>query len=260
MTYSPASKAGIDPHPVARNAEWTERERALLDAWDAENAPPPPEIDEAFERRVLAACLAVDQLAIDRLDEDEAATLAQIQRDAEHERACDDRERSKRNAGAFCEVAERHHDYLRAAALRLSGRRDLADDLVQETMHRALVHFDQFAPGSNARAWLMRIMTNLHLDQVRRGHSTVRAGDSLEHVPAVERDPEDEFFGVSDDALWRAVETLDADLREVVELRYRAKLRYKDIARKLQLPAGTVATRLMRAHARLLQRLRCRAA
>ena len=260
MTYSPASKADAAPHSLARHADWTEREHALLDAWDAENAPPPPDIDAAFERRVLDACLAIDQLALDELDDRDAATLAQIRQEAQAERACDDRERSQRNAAAFREVAERHHDYLRMAALRLSGRRDIADDLVQDTMHRALVHFDQFAPGSNARAWLTRIMTNLNLDRARRLSLTARTADSIEDEPAVERDPDEGFFGVSDDALWTAVETLDADLRQVVELRYRAKLRYKDIARRLQLPTGTVATRLMRAHAQLLQRLRCRAA
>ena len=260
MTHSPAPKASADRPVLLRDLEWTDRERALLDAWDAENAAPPPDHDEAFEQRILAAFREIDRKALDELGDDDAATLAQIRSDAEQERACDDRERSERNAAAFREVATRHQAYLRVAALRLAGRRDIVDDLVQETLHRALVHFDHFAPGSNARAWLTRIMTNRYIDWTRRQSLTARATDSLEHEPAVERDPDDGFFGVSDDALWSAVETLDADLRQIVELRYRAKLRYKDIAHKLQLPAGTVATRLMRAHAHLRQRLRRRAA
>jgi RNA polymerase sigma-70 factor (ECF subfamily) len=260
MTHSPAPKAGADRPAIPRELELTDRERALLDAWDAENAAPAPDHDEAFELQVLAAFREIDRQGLDELGDDDAAIRLQIQQDAEQEHRCEDRERSERNAAAFREVAEHHHDHLRMAALRLSGRRDTADDLVQDTMHRALVHFDRFAPGSNARAWLMRIMTNLYLDRVRHGSVTARAAGALEHEPAVEHDPDDGFLGVSDDVLWGAVDMLDADLRRVVELRYRAKLRYKDIARKLQLPAGTVATRLMRAHAQLLQLLRCRAA
>jgi RNA polymerase sigma-70 factor (ECF subfamily) len=244
---------------LSHDADWTDRERALLAAWDAENAPLPPDHDEAFEKRVLAACAEIDRLALDQLGDD-AATQAQIRSEAEEEHACAERECSQRNAAAFRELAVQHDDYLRMAALRLSGRRDVADDLVQETMRRALVHFDHFTPGSNARAWLTTIMTNLHCDLVRHRSIAMRAVQMLENEPAVESDPDDRFLGISEDVLWGAVQTLNADLRQVVELRYRARLSYKEIARKLQLPGGTVATRLMRAHEHLLQRLRRRAA
>jgi RNA polymerase sigma-70 factor (ECF subfamily) len=239
-----------------QGAAWTDRERALMDAWDAENAPPPPDHDEAFEQRVLQACREIDQLSLDQLGDDDAATLLRIRIEAEEERACAEQECAQRNAAAFREIAVRHGDYLRMAALRLSGRRDLADDLVQETLRRALVHFDDFAPASNARAWLTTIMTNVHRDHIRHRLAGARAAQELENAPAFERDPDDRFLGISDAALWDAVQTLHADLRQVVELRYRAKLSYKEIARKLQLPGGTVATRLMRAHEHLLQRLR----
>jgi len=248
-----------NPRPP-QGAEWTERERALLDAWDVKHAPPPPDHDDAFEQRVLQACREIDELSLDQLGDDDAATLLRIQSDAEEERVWAEQECAQRNAAAFREFAARHGDYLRMAALRLSGRRHLADDLVQETMRRALVHFDHFAPGSNARAWLTTIMTNLHRDHVRHRLAAARAVQELENQPAFERDPDDRFLGTSDAVLWDAVQTLNADLRQVVELRYRAKLSYKEIARRLQLPGGTVATRLMRAHELLLQQLRRSAA
>jgi len=61
----------------------------------------------------------------------------------------------------------------------------------------------------------------------------------------------DDAVGVSDAVLWQAVQALDPELRTIVELRYREDLSYQAIADRLQLPVGTVGTRLMRAHERL---------
>jgi len=68
----------------------------------------------------------------------------------------------------FEEVALVHLDRLYHMALRLCGKPDEAEDLVQETYLRAFKHFDQFDPGTNCRAWLFAILHNAFLNRVKR--------------------------------------------------------------------------------------------
>ena len=144
--------------PVAR-AEWTERERALLDAWDDGNSPVGDE--GTFKLRVLDACRGVDALPLHALEAEDEATRLQMVADADAERQCAERESAERNAEPVREIAELHEAYLHAVAFRLSGNREVAKDLVQDTLARALVHFDRFKPGTKPRAWLTTILTRL---------------------------------------------------------------------------------------------------
>src|SRR5579863_3547324 len=68
----------------------------------------------------------------------------------------------------FCNDVLENLPRLESFARRLAGNRSLADDLVQETVLRALTHADQFRPGTNLLAWLMTILRNTYFNEKRR--------------------------------------------------------------------------------------------
>jgi RNA polymerase sigma-70 factor, ECF subfamily len=159
------------------------------------------------------------------------------------------------DVGGFSEIAERHKVYLHRAAVRLSADREVARDLVQETLARALLRFDKFEQGTNARAWLVTILSRLYLDHVKHEHVVARAKLKLVTSEVVCSDVDMAISSNRDEALWTAVAALEPDLRELVECCYIQDMSYKEIADKLQLPIGTVGTRLQRARQRLKELL-----
>jgi len=165
---------------------------------------------------------------------------------------------TRSDTGEFRELAGQHEAYLQAAALRLSGDADVAKDLVQEALARALLHFAQFKQGTNVRAWLTTILTRLYLDQIKHEKVVMKAGRELVTLEVVTTDIDLTSSGVSDEALWQVVAELEPALRDVVELRYLQGLSYKQMADKLGHPVGTISTRLMRAHERLKDLLKSR--
>src|SRR5882757_11170600 len=68
----------------------------------------------------------------------------------------------------FCDDVVQNVPHLQRFARRLAGNRSSADDLVQETVLRALTHADQFHPGTNLLAWLMTILRNTYFNEKRR--------------------------------------------------------------------------------------------
>ena len=149
----------------------------------------------------------------------------------------------------FPELFEVHRDYLYRVALKLSGDPQLASDLVQETYLRALQRFDRFAPGTNARAWLATILTNLYYDHLKHVKVIARGERELMIIEAVEYDPT--ITAVSDPELYAAINQLERELRKVVVLCCLQQLSYRDAAEQLGVPQGTIGTRLMRARAAL---------
>jgi RNA polymerase sigma-70 factor (ECF subfamily) len=167
--------------------------------------------------------------------------------------------------GEFEDLALRHLDALYAAALRLTKSDRDAEDLVQDTFLRAYRFFDKFERGTNIKAWLFRILTNTFINRYRRSvkersivegaereavHARIVSRDSADHA----RDPEQHFFDrlLSDDVL-RAVDALPIDFRMVVILADLQEFSYKEIAEILDVPVGTVMSRLYRGR-RLLQK------
>jgi RNA polymerase sigma-70 factor (ECF subfamily) len=159
--------------------------------------------------------------------------------------------------GEFSVACLPHQGELFGVAMRICRDPDTAKDLVQETLLRAMVAWDSFEPGSNLRAWLFRILTNAFINgyRKRRRHqrfATERPGDALTALYGRDQDRtddlEDTLYGNElSDEVRDALERLGADYREVVE---RADLRgqkYKDIADELEVPIGTVMSRLFRA-------------
>jgi RNA polymerase sigma-70 factor, ECF subfamily len=136
---------------------------------------------------------------------------------------------------------------LRRFARALTGDAFRADDLVQDTLERALNKWMLWRPG-NLRAWLLTIMRNLHVSQ-HRGASTVEyhPEDMLPDYPV--RPPQEDGLTLRD--LDRALARLSVEQREVLLLIALEELSYEDAARVLGVPVGTVMSRLYRARERL---------
>jgi RNA polymerase sigma-70 factor, ECF subfamily len=138
---------------------------------------------------------------------------------------------------------------LRRYGRALTGDRSLADDLVQDTLERALSRFHLWRHGSDLRAWLFTIMHNIFVNQVR---SRVRhQHEALESDAAVEamRVSEPDWLELRD--LDSALAQLPHEQRAVLLLVGLEQFTYEEAARVLQIPIGTVMSRLSRGRERL---------
>ena len=131
-----------------------------------------------------------------------------------------------------------------------------AEDLVQETLTKALRAFDTFQPGTNFKAWIYRILRNTFLSSrtaIASTH-TVFLEDQAEVLEAAAPgpSPEDILIRLNDQAaVFAALEQLPPHLRDALLLSDVDGLKYKDIAQVLGLPIGTVMSRLHRARVAL---------
>ncbi|MCZ6824792.1 MAG: sigma-70 family RNA polymerase sigma factor [Gemmatimonadetes bacterium] len=156
-----------------------------------------------------------------------------------------------------------HLDGLYGLALRFTGGDDAAaQDLVQDTMLKAYRAWDNFQSGTNCRAWLTTILRNTFINDLRR---TQKRPVPVEFDEVAERpiypqlqgtDPEGRFFErIVDEEVIRAIEELPEDFRVPVVLADLEGLGYQEISELLEIPVGTVKSRLFRARRRLQQRL-----
>ena len=151
-----------------------------------------------------------------------------------------------------------HLDALYRVALRLTGDPSQAEDLVQDTMLKAYRAWRQYRPGTNAKGWLLTILRNTFINDYRRRKLEPVAMD-LEAVEphalyrAVEQtDPEGTFFSrIVDDKVLEAIDALPSEFREVLVLSDMEGMHYAEIAETLQIPVGTVKSRLFRARRQL---------
>lgn len=138
---------------------------------------------------------------------------------------------------------------LRAYAMSLSRSADRADDLVQETMLRAISKIDTFQPGTKLGAWLTTILRNCYLSDLRRRRHEVEDVDgcyseSLRVAPEQEGLMEYQEFCV-------ALREIPFDQREALMLVGAAGLSYEDTATLCQTTTGTIKSRINRARSRL---------
>jgi len=157
----------------------------------------------------------------------------------------------------FDEVAMTHFRGLYYAALRLTGSPIDAEDLLQETFTKAYAFFEQFSLGTNARAWLYRIMTNTFINSVRKSEarlsrtfSEVSSGvlsRALHGSPMI--DPASSVLNKTlDERLSVSLGTLPEELRAVLVVVDVGGFSYKEASTILGCPIGTVRSRLHRAH------------
>jgi RNA polymerase sigma-70 factor (ECF subfamily) len=159
-------------------------------------------------------------------------------------------------AAKFGEAVRAHMPALRALALRLCRSAADADDLVQDTFERALQHFDQLAPDSNLRSWLLSVLHHRFIDLCRRrarrpGESPLEENDA----PVPDADELPIWANITEDNVREAVAQLPADLRQAYDLCIHGKRTHEEIARVLGIATMTVGTRLLRARRRLRELL-----
>ncbi len=156
-------------------------------------------------------------------------------------------------AGAFEQVVRAHQQVLLRRAMRLTGDRADAWDLVQDTFVRALQHAPQEAPADGLRRWLYTVMGNLHVDRCRFRLRAKVLALSDELTPAVSTDDGDEpaWRSVDHAQVEHCVTQLEPPFREAFVLYEFEGLSLSDIARKLQVAVGTAGTRVHRARRRL---------
>ncbi len=171
-----------------------------------------------------------------------------------------------RDRARFEEEALALADQVYRVARRLVGSREEAEDLVQETYARAFRSWRSFTPGTNLRAWLLRILTNLNVDRGRKIQRSPQtqpleetdyylanklasaAGEEvLETDDVVER--------LSQDSIVNALSEIPPQFRDVVVLVDIGDFSYADAAQILDVPIGTVMSRLHRGRRALKQHL-----
>jgi len=154
-------------------------------------------------------------------------------------------------------------DQVYRVARRMVSSREEAEDLMQETYARAFRSWRSFQPGTNLRAWLLRILTNLNID---RGRRVQRAPDTqpleegdyflynrLEQSSPASTDEERVIERLSQDDAVTALSAVPHDFRDVIVLVDIGDFSYNEAAQILDIPVGTVMSRLHRGR-RILKR------
>ena len=170
-------------------------------------------------------------------------------------------------ADAFETEALSFLDALYRTGLRMTRSEADAEDLVQETYIRAFRHRDQFTPGTNLKAWLFRILTNTFINSYRKRSSQPETTelDKVEETTLYRQmsqgpassssQPEREVVdNMVDSEVKEALEDLPEIFRSVVLLDVEG-FSYREIAEMLEIPIGTVMSRLHRARRSLQKRL-----
>ncbi len=151
------------------------------------------------------------------------------------------------------ELVEAHYAALYRYAFRLSGASSEAEDLAQEAFCQAQVKLHQLRDWDRAKAWLFTILRNVYLHRVRQSkQENLVPVDFLDELP--ERLPET-LPEVEPAQLQQALSELPEAFRTPVVLYYFEDFSYKDIAEQMQVPLGTVMSRLARAKAFLRRKL-----
>jgi RNA polymerase sigma-70 factor, ECF subfamily len=138
---------------------------------------------------------------------------------------------------------------LRAFAISLCGNIDRADDLVQETLLRALSHIDSFQPGTNMPAWLFTILRNLFRSEYRKRLREVEDADGR-YAETLKSHPE-QTGRVEFSEFRAALAKLPADQREALILVGASGFSYEDAAAICGCAVGTIKSRVNRARTRL---------
>lgn len=169
--------------------------------------------------------------------------------------------RANPNRDRFQKLAEQVYPSLFGTALRLTRDREEADDLSQEALVRAYEAFDRF-DGTNFKAWIIRILTNLYINKYRRRkrQGPVSSLDddesSFEPVAPAESEPDHQML---DNMLGHEVEEALAQVPEIfrvaVILSDLEGLSYDEVAEAMDIPVGTVRSRIARGRSALRQAL-----
>jgi len=138
---------------------------------------------------------------------------------------------------------------LRAFAIALSGKVDRADDLVQETLVRAMANISSFQPGTNMSAWLTTILRNLFVSDYRKRRYEVQDTDGLHFGSLIV--PPEQHSRLEFDEFREALATLPPEQRETLLLIGACGFSYEEVATICESPVGTIKSRVNRARTHL---------
>ena len=167
----------------------------------------------------------------------------------------------------FEEQALEHIDKLYAHAMRKTGNRVDANDLVQETYLKAFAAFDQFQQGTNIKAWLHRILENTYINQYRKLQNQPfyspleeledwQLGDAESRTATTSRSAEAEAINhLPASAVKDALQSIPEDFRAAVYLVDVEGYSYQEVAEIMDTPTGTVMSRLHRGRKLLREQL-----
>ncbi len=165
----------------------------------------------------------------------------------------------------FEKEAVPHMDAVYNFALRMTSDEDDADDLVQETYMKAFRFFDKFESGTNCKAWLFRILKNSFINDYRKQKKEPNKVDYddvqnfYENIKSDEVESRhyelDAFSSLLDDDVSKAIAELPEDFRTVIILNDIEGFTYEEIADFVDIPVGTVRSRLHRARKMLYVQL-----
>ena len=154
---------------------------------------------------------------------------------------------------AFGGLVEQYRDNVYRLAYRMCGNAYDADEAAQEAFVAAWRALPNFRGDAKFSTWLYRLTTNAAIDVMRREkrHQTVGDGEMVDLADDADSPQETVERTEQQEAVQKALATLSEEYREVLLLRYMEELDYAEIAEVLQLPSGTVKSRINRAKAAL---------
>ncbi len=155
--------------------------------------------------------------------------------------------------GSIREMVEDHYESLYRYAFRLSGSAAEADDLTQETFLKAQTQLKQLRDPNRAKPWLFSILRNQYLHGLRSARLQMNVSlDAVAELPEAPGEAEPE---IDSEQLQSALDELPEVFRSPIILYYFEEFSYRDIAEQMDLPIGTVMSRLARAKTFLRQKL-----
>lgn len=158
----------------------------------------------------------------------------------------------------FGTLINQHHSFLKQLALKLTKQMDDADDLIQETFYKAIKNQDKYRTGTNLKGWLYTIMKNTFINNYRKKKNQntfvddtdnryfINSGDNAK---TVETDTL-----VDQEYIMRQIESIDKNYLEAFMMHYNG-YKYEEIAEILDIPLGTVKSRIFLARKKMMNKL-----
>lgn len=172
----------------------------------------------------------------------------------------------KGDQDAYAEVVEIYKDKIFQICYRMLGNRHEAEDIAQEAFLRAYININSFNINLKFSSWLYRIATNLCIDRIRKKKpdyyldAEVAGTDGLtmySQIPAETRLPEEDVESLElRDTIQKEISKLPEKYRTVIVLKYIEELSLNEISAILDIPLGTVKTRIHRGREALRKQLR----
>jgi RNA polymerase sigma-70 factor, ECF subfamily len=166
--------------------------------------------------------------------------------------------RQNNNQQAYTQLMKLYRDSIYFMLLKMTNNTTDAEDLTIEAFGKAFKKLDQYTPNYAFSTWLFKIASNNCIDYIRKQKKRALANanstneennlDLAQNIPSKGLDPEEHFIKAQKKEKVRAVvEKLKPHYKKLIELRYFEEYSYEEIAKKLDLPLGTVKAQLFRA-------------